>query len=436
MVAKTKRRVNVQTVLSSLQIDSMPQYLSGREEQLNRLTHEIEASMQQNGNEGHILYLYGQPGTGKTASVKQVLNKLQKSKEFALSSINALGLTSVGSLFLHLHRALFLTGKSVTIPVAFKHLDSAFRQQGFKKQPHRIVVIDEFDNLISLGKSKRNLTQRDFHLRLFSLFDWPSLPNANITLICIANTLCLPQHILPRCFSRLGLGQINFPTYNHEQLLGILQARFKSVAADSSAFFERRAEELLCRKVAAYSGDVRKLFDLCSSLLSKIEEDPKLIIDYHQVSHKCQIQFASRISDFIQLASMPVQLTSLCVCGLMPRTNDHYMGYSVGLLELRETFAAKFTQLHERIRFPFHVLDDFLANALDELQFAGIVDYVQLLRLENQRCSTKNFQPWGQLGICLIPPWGEIIAGAKNSKTTKIREYAEIVEKLCETSTK
>eukprot|EP01054_Gregarina_sp_Poly1_P001122 Gregarina_sp_Poly_1__1121@NODE_1274_length_4520_cov_241_024927_g133_i1_p5_GENE_NODE_1274_length_4520_cov_241_024927_g133_i1NODE_1274_length_4520_cov_241_024927_g133_i1_p5_ORF_typecomplete_len155_score13_37AAA_16/PF13191_6/5_7e09AAA_22/PF13401_6/2e03AAA_22/PF13401_6/2_6e08AAA_PrkA/PF08298_11/1_3e06DUF815/PF05673_13/2_4e06ATPase_2/PF01637_18/1_4e05AAA_7/PF12775_7/7_1e05AAA_7/PF12775_7/7_1e02AAA/PF00004_29/4_6e05Rad17/PF03215_15/0_00022Rad17/PF03215_15/1_5e03TniB/PF05621_11/0_00011IstB_IS21/PF01695 len=137
MVAKTKRRVNVQTVLSSLQIDSMPQYLSGREEQLNRLTHEIEASMQQNGNEGHILYLYGQPGTGKTASVKQVLNKLQKSKEFALSSINALGLTSVGSLFLHLHRALFLTGKSVTIPVAFKHLDSAFRQQGFKKQPHR-----------------------------------------------------------------------------------------------------------------------------------------------------------------------------------------------------------------------------------------------------------------------------------------------------------
>eukprot|EP01055_Gregarina_sp_Pseudo9_P004000 Gregarina_sp_Pseudo_9__3999@NODE_4141_length_479_cov_1_847727_g3812_i0_p1_GENE_NODE_4141_length_479_cov_1_847727_g3812_i0NODE_4141_length_479_cov_1_847727_g3812_i0_p1_ORF_typecomplete_len123_score28_53AAA_16/PF13191_6/9_9e11AAA_PrkA/PF08298_11/1_2e06AAA_22/PF13401_6/2_3e06AAA/PF00004_29/2_6e03AAA/PF00004_29/1_8e05Rad17/PF03215_15/9_9e06DUF815/PF05673_13/1_1e05ATPase_2/PF01637_18/2_3e05RuvB_N/PF05496_12/2_6e05AAA_30/PF13604_6/0_00032TsaE/PF02367_17/3_5e03TsaE/PF02367_17/0_00068TniB/PF05621_11/0_0 len=88
----------IPAVQSALRIEHLPQLLIGRDEQIKRLKHDLTASMRGRGGEGHVLYLYGQPGTGKTASVRHVVRELESDFDFEFQLINALGLTSVGNL--------------------------------------------------------------------------------------------------------------------------------------------------------------------------------------------------------------------------------------------------------------------------------------------------------------------------------------------------
>eukprot|EP01056_Protomagalhaensia_sp_Gyna25_P004805 Protomagalhaensia_sp_Gyna_25__4804@NODE_489_length_3285_cov_6_870302_g380_i0_p2_GENE_NODE_489_length_3285_cov_6_870302_g380_i0NODE_489_length_3285_cov_6_870302_g380_i0_p2_ORF_typecomplete_len435_score51_21AAA_22/PF13401_6/3_9e12AAA_22/PF13401_6/2_2e02AAA_lid_10/PF17872_1/1_4e08TniB/PF05621_11/8_7e08AAA_16/PF13191_6/3_6e06AAA_16/PF13191_6/1_9e02AAA/PF00004_29/9_5e07ATPase_2/PF01637_18/1_4e06NACHT/PF05729_12/6e05Rad17/PF03215_15/9e05AAA_PrkA/PF08298_11/7_2e05DUF2075/PF09848_9/0_00013AAA_30/PF13604 len=407
---------DIPNLLALLQIDHHPESLKGREEQINRLTHELSSSMSSSLPQGHILYLYGQPGTGKSATVSYVITRLKETQErsFGFSHINALGLSSVGGLFQQLYHSLYPNGKKrMTIPNAFKALDDGFRIKGFRK--HHIVVIDEFDNLLAIGRSSKAKDSTAFHQRVFSLFDWPCQPKANVTLVCIANTLCLPHHLLPRCFSRLGLGQINFPAYKYDQLEDILYDRLHEYNKDATKLFEPQSLQLLCRKVAAYSGDVRKLFDLCSALLRELAEAPnsKPQVLLGDIERRCRVQFASRIAEYIRRSAFPIQLAALCICALQPTQADATTGFAVGYLEVRLSFQSQQELLTDgQCAFAPALLDRIVSQALDELQSAGILDFVQFMRIEHesrvskgiQRTALESFKPWGQLGVCLIPP--------------------------------
>eukprot|EP01053_Blabericola_migrator_P010737 Blabericola_migrator_1__10736@NODE_6143_length_591_cov_57_654580_g4121_i0_p1_GENE_NODE_6143_length_591_cov_57_654580_g4121_i0NODE_6143_length_591_cov_57_654580_g4121_i0_p1_ORF_typecomplete_len135_score10_53AAA_16/PF13191_6/6_7e09AAA_PrkA/PF08298_11/1_3e06AAA_22/PF13401_6/2_4e06DUF815/PF05673_13/8_3e06NACHT/PF05729_12/0_0002AAA_30/PF13604_6/0_00055AAA/PF00004_29/0_00089ATPase_2/PF01637_18/0_0018ATPase_2/PF01637_18/2_2e03TniB/PF05621_11/0_0008PIF1/PF05970_14/0_0014Rad17/PF03215_15/0_0016MeaB/PF033 len=126
MASKSRRlaKCEISDLLSFLRIDYAPDHLIGRDEQIKRLTHDIRASMKATTLEGHILYLYGQPGTGKSASVKHVVERLRedpKLPKFAFSHINALGLGSLGGLFQQLHKSVGLYGQANTVTLTHTH---------------------------------------------------------------------------------------------------------------------------------------------------------------------------------------------------------------------------------------------------------------------------------------------------------------------------
>lgn len=71
----------------------------------------------------------------------------------------------------------------------------------------------------------------------------PSLPPVCAT--GIANTMDLPERMLPRIGSRLGLHRISFGPYSHTQLQQILATRLEGIPA-----FDKQAVEFASRKVA------------------------------------------------------------------------------------------------------------------------------------------------------------------------------------------
>jgi origin recognition complex subunit 1 len=60
----------------------------------------------------------------------------------------------------------------------------------------------------------------------------------------IANTMDLPEKLLPRISSRMGIQRLCFGPYNYRQLQEIITSRLKGIDA-----FEEQAIEFASRKV-------------------------------------------------------------------------------------------------------------------------------------------------------------------------------------------
>jgi origin recognition complex subunit 1 len=69
------------------------------------------------------------------------------------------------------------------------------------------VQVDELDHLVTRKQTV-----------LYNLFDWPTRAHAKLVVLGVANTMDLPERMLPRVCSRLGLRRISFAPYRHEQV--------------------------------------------------------------------------------------------------------------------------------------------------------------------------------------------------------------------------
>lgn len=63
----------------------------------------------------------------------------------------------------------------------------------------------------------------------------------------IANTMDLPEKLLPRISSRMGIQRLCFGPYNYQQLQEIISSRLKGIDV-----FEKQAIEFASRKVRLY----------------------------------------------------------------------------------------------------------------------------------------------------------------------------------------
>ncbi|KAI8872463.1 P-loop containing nucleoside triphosphate hydrolase protein [Ramicandelaber brevisporus] len=269
-----------------LHASAVPDSLPCREEEFG----EILAHVHDAVSEGSSLCMYisGVPGTGKTATVHEVVRTLQSMSEgddgdeenaesssssslppFAFVEINGMKLTEPSQAYVQLWNAVAnMNNKSTTTAttgssrVTAQHAAQLLESYFSTPSPRRhtlVALIDELDLLV---------TQRQD--LLYNLFEWPGRQHARLVVIAIANTMDLPERMLKgKVASRLGMTRVNFRPYNHEQLQQIVCARL----ADCSEVFEDEAVELCARKVSAVSGDARRALDICRRALEIAEAE-------------------------------------------------------------------------------------------------------------------------------------------------------------------
>ncbi|KAF4664097.1 Origin recognition complex, subunit 1 [Perkinsus chesapeaki] len=206
------------------------------------------------GGAGNVLYISGMPGTGKTASVMGVVGELKgmmaerKVPPFKFIYINAFRLATPNDLFKELYNALEVGPPRVSAAVAHEKLEAYLRKSSANLV--LIVVIDELDYLVTKQQKV-----------LYCLFDWPTLPTSKLAVVAIANTMDLPERMMPRVASRLGFGRLNFGPYSAQQIAEIIEQRMKECGGES--VFESNAIKLCAMRVASVSGDVRKALHIC-----------------------------------------------------------------------------------------------------------------------------------------------------------------------------
>eukprot|EP00794_Sanderia_malayensis_P008152 gene8151-9024_t len=197
------------------------------------------------------MYISGVPGTGKTATVHEVISVLEQEQDegnlpqFTYIEINGMKLTEPNQTYTTFLKAL--TGQKVSPDQAADILEKRFSNRDANRQPV-ILLVDELD---LLWTRKQNV--------MYNLFEWPTRKQGKLIVLAIANTMDLPERVmLNRISSRLGLTRMTFQPYTFRQLQEIVYSRIKGIEA-----FEEDAMELIARKVAALSGDARRCLDIC-----------------------------------------------------------------------------------------------------------------------------------------------------------------------------
>ena len=254
---------------AALELSAVPKQMPCRERERQEIEHFVREAIVDGGDAvGKSLYISGTPGTGKTATVLEVMRKLRGGTHrdeipaFQFVEINGLRLPTPHHAYAYLWEAL--TGQHTSPTKAAEHLDLHFgggaqrrRAGGPAKKFATVLLVDEMDQLVTRSQSV-----------LYNLFDWPTRAGAGLTVIGIANTLDLPERLLPRIVSRLGLHRLAFQPYTQQQIQLIIRSRLRDVEA-----FESQTIEYAARKVAAASGDVRRALELCRRAAEIASED-------------------------------------------------------------------------------------------------------------------------------------------------------------------
>ncbi|XP_036112639.1 origin recognition complex subunit 1 isoform X5 [Molossus molossus] len=233
----------------SLHVSAVPDSLPCREKEFQDIYNFVESKLLD--HTGGCMYISGVPGTGKTATVHEVIHCLQQAAKanevppFQFIEVNGMKLTEPHQVYVQILQKM--TGQKATANHAVELLAKQFCTQG-SAQETTVLLVDELD---LLWTQKQDI--------MYNLFDWPTHKEARLVVLTIANTMDLPERIMMnRVSSRLGLTRMSFQPYTYRQLQQIVVSRLKDLKA-----FEDDAIQLVARKVAALSGDARRCLDIC-----------------------------------------------------------------------------------------------------------------------------------------------------------------------------
>jgi len=236
-----------------LSIDYVPETLPHREKEIEKLAKILATALK--GGKPSNVFEYGKTGTGKTAVILYVLNKLiQKAKKYNLHFAAAYVNTR---MYNTPYKVLYKTATELGIKVPRTGLAVA---DIFEKVLRRIdmlesfvvIVLDEIDYLVK--KKEGN----DILYRLTRINN--ELENSQVSVIGITNDLRFKEFLDARVLSSLSEESIVFEPYTVEQLYDILKQRAEL------AFIDGAIDDSTLRLIAALSaresGDARKAIDL------------------------------------------------------------------------------------------------------------------------------------------------------------------------------
>lgn len=269
---KKGREALIGRVKASLLLSVVPENVPCRSDQEAHIMLQINERIRAGASE--LLYVSGQPGTGKTLTVHRVMAQVLRLRDagslppFKLVSINALNdLPTPQTLFERLYADV--TGNRLTPGKAQKALEAWYTADE-KPAPHYVVVLlDEMDSLVAGQQAARASS-----VVLHTLLEWMSRPRSRLLIIGISNTIDLLERLDSKTLSRGGMAvsKVLFRPYSWLDIAQILESRLQSAQAADDGVFDKQALELCAKKTANDKGDVRRALQVCLRAVEKLEE--------------------------------------------------------------------------------------------------------------------------------------------------------------------
>jgi cell division control protein 6 len=286
----------------ALRIDYIPERLPHREEHLRIVAGVLAPFLQ--GQRGSNLFVYGQTGTGKTAVVRFVLDRLQsRSKEVGSGAQTCyVNCRLVGTEY----RVLASLGQALGVDVPFTGLATTEVLSRFKRSLSSgkillIVALDEIDALV------RNYGDALLY-QLTRLNESPEY--GRVSIIGISNDLRFKERLDPRVLSSLSEEEVVFKPYTALEIQDILRER--STVAFQRGVVEDSALSLCSAEAAREHGDARRALDLLRVAGEVAErEGSKQVRDIHILMAQKRIE-TDRVSTVLR--SMPLH-SKLILCG-------------------------------------------------------------------------------------------------------------------------
>ncbi|RZC80219.1 hypothetical protein C5167_042795 [Papaver somniferum] len=212
---KGHRQTEIEKAEATLLLATLPKSPPCRNKEMEEIIEFVKGAVSNGQCRGHCLYIHGVPGTGKH-------------RDDVATKTNS-----------------HIRGFEVSWKKALSLLNEKFSDDNkVRNSQPCVLLIDELDLLVTRNQSV-----------LYNILDWPTKPHSKLVVIGpgIANTMDLPEKLLPLISSRMGIQRLCFSPYTYQQLREIISSRIEGIEA-----FDKQAVEFASRKVAAISGDARR----------------------------------------------------------------------------------------------------------------------------------------------------------------------------------
>lgn len=229
----------------------IPERLPHREGEIQRLAGIMAAGLREE-TPSNVL-IYGQTGTGKTATVKYVSKQLEEAAQkvgahCSVVYINGVVFDTAYRVFAYLARIFNRRVPMIGWPTDMVYAE--FKSGLDAEQRSLFIILDEVDKLVSKG---------DNVLYVLSRIN-SELARARVSLIGISNDLTFADSLDPRIRSSLSEEELIFAPYNADQLRDILNER--SVTAFAPSVLEPSVILLCAALAASEDGDARRALAL------------------------------------------------------------------------------------------------------------------------------------------------------------------------------
>jgi cell division control protein 6 len=349
-------RPKIFTNRDALRIDYVPERLPHREEQLKMVAGVLAPFLQ--GQRGSNLFVYGQTGTGKTAVVRFVLDRLQDRSQKGVSKAQTyyLNCRLVGTEY----RVLASLGQALGVEVPFTGLATTEVLERFKtsltsRKLLLIVALDEIDALVK--EYGDNLLYQLTRLN-------ENLNSGRVSIVGISNDLRFKERLDPRVISSLSEEEVVFRPYTALEILDILRDRAN--VAFQKGVLEDSALALCAAEAAREHGDARRALDLLRVAGEVAErEGCKQVKDTHVVMAQKRIE-NDRVSTVLQ--SMPLH-SKLIICG----------AYILSKMEGEGTVTGNIYEVYKEL------CAQSKAEALTQRRVSGLINELDVLGLLNTK---------------------------------------------------
>ena len=220
----------------------------------------------------NTLFVSGQPGTGKTSLIVEILNNdlIDDNNYFLKFSINCLSINSTADFY----EALF---KYLNNANVYNYLNKIL---GDKKQKYIIALLKEtpcqniFQKILTilgdtcfiilLDEIDFLYRKRDDYL-FFSLLLIPYLTKNGLKMILISNNADFDNEIFPKLKNRnITIQKLIFKPYTHKQLANIMTLKLESIGL--LKYFSNDAIKFLSAKMNK-SGDIRPIISIVKEII-------------------------------------------------------------------------------------------------------------------------------------------------------------------------
>ncbi|MBO3800567.1 MAG: AAA family ATPase [Candidatus Brockarchaeota archaeon] len=337
----------------ALRHDYIPNHLPHRENEI-KYVGEVVAPLLLH-NKASNLFIYGKPGTGKTAVIRFVFNALSKKANELRANIKCVLVNSrlEGSEY----RILASISRQIGLSIPFTGLATA---EVFRRIVNHIkannlyllVALDEIDVIVK--KEGENLLYELSRIN-------ENFSSHRVSFIGISNEITFKQILDPRILSTLSEEELVFKPYSSDELFDILMERARE------AFHNGVCDPSVIRYIAALSasehGDARRALDLLRVSAETAERGGKREITVECVQEALRKIERDQVNEVIR--TLPIQSKVLLISILKNLRNpsaQHTSG------EIYTEYRSLVTNLGLE-----SLTDRRLSSLLNELESAGII---------------------------------------------------------------
>ena len=277
---------NAKTMLSSSNVDR----IIGRDDEYKKIMEIIDQGLA--SKQSLTIYISGPAGTGKTLTTTTVIDELSRKwkNSFKFISMNCMSSFQnandfYASIIAHFERRPKRLATSINTVAAANASNQCLEELKailIGRKSMTVLLMDEIDQLQTKNQNVLN-----------SIFRLPLQLSDRVILVGIANALDFTAKTMSwlRTGSQCNFHEIRFLPYQKEQIVKIIENRLQMFQNENKPLIDRAAIEFCARKIASFSGDIRKALDVCRRAIELIDNDSQS----HKVSRpKKMIPFRAR----------------------------------------------------------------------------------------------------------------------------------------------